>query len=143
MLHEWRYSRPSAISDSWRRCECFVQRSRNGTHETQPIRVWVTRDVFHQVTTRSPNRNKLEGIDGDTEKGDDVWMCQVFPYHSNLVEGLGLVSAQEREDVASNAHLFGLLQASLEVYVHTLNPYLRTAEGPLIHTSRSGQKTGV
>ena len=48
----------------------------------------MVRDVFRQVTAGHPIRNKLERIGGDAQKGDNVWVRQVFPHHGYLVDGL-------------------------------------------------------
>jgi len=53
------------------------------------------RDVFCQ-SRAGHIRNELKGIDGDTQKGDDVWVRQVFPHYCNLVEGLRVSSASVR-----------------------------------------------
>ena len=95
-FHEWRKVRPSATSDNWRGCGHPVLRSRKNTDDVQSIRVWVVRDVFHQIPTRHPIRNELEWVDGDTQKGEDVRMCQMFPHHRHLVEGLWVSSAPEK-----------------------------------------------
>ena len=62
---------------------------RRDTYKTQPVRVWMTRDVSCQVHVRHPTRDELDGIGGDTQEGDDIWVCQVFPRDNHLVEGLG------------------------------------------------------
>ena len=68
----------------------------NDTHEAESVCVWVARDVPGQIPAGHPAQNELEGSGGGTQKGDDVWMCQVFPYHSYLIEGLwGFVGARE------------------------------------------------
>ena len=45
-------------------------------------------DVFCHVATRHPFRNKLERGGSDAKEGDDVWVIQVLPHHSPLVERL-------------------------------------------------------
>ena len=74
-----------------------MQQRWKDTHETQSFRLWVVRNVFCQVSAWHPIRDELEWIDGDTEKRDDIWVCQVFPRYSYLVEGLWDSSAPENE----------------------------------------------
>jgi hypothetical protein len=53
----------------------------------------VTIDVFRQISIRHPIGDELEGGEGDTEEGDDVFVFQPFPHYSLLVERLGVSSA--------------------------------------------------
>ena len=55
-------------------------------------------DVPRQIHIRHPTRNELDGIGGDTQEGDDVRMCQVFPHGGHLVEGLGISLTPEHEE---------------------------------------------
>ena len=61
---------------------------RGGAYESKPVCVGVVLDIFHEGSTRHPFGNELEGIDGGTQEWQDVRVCQVFPDHSLLVEGL-------------------------------------------------------
>ena len=48
----------------------------------------VSLDVLQQVPAGYPRRNELEGVEGNAQKGEDVWMIQVFPCYGLLAEGL-------------------------------------------------------
>jgi len=63
----------------------------------------MVRDVPCQVDIRHPTRNELDGIGGDTQEGDDVRVCQVFPHGDHLVEGLGIFRNQTRGECHQNA----------------------------------------
>ena len=69
------------------------------TYETNAVCTRVHVNVFREFPTRHPDRNKLEGGDGDAQEGDDVWVCQVFPHHGLLIEGLrvSLEASWERQ----------------------------------------------
>lgn len=45
-------------------------------------------NILRQAPTRHPRRNELEGVESDTQKGEDVRMIQAFPYHSFSAECL-------------------------------------------------------
>ena len=64
------------------------------THETQSVYDWTVDDVPRQVHIRHPTRNKLDGIGGDTQEGNNVRVGQVFPHSGYLEEGLGIFRAQ-------------------------------------------------
>ena len=42
--------------------------------ETNLARGWMVRDVLRQTPAWHQSRNELEGIDGDSEKGVNVWV---------------------------------------------------------------------
>lgn len=44
------------------------------TYKRQSIIIGVRVDEFQQVSARIPDSNKLEGIDGYTQEGDDIWV---------------------------------------------------------------------
>ena len=56
------------------------------------IRIGVALDILLQIPTGHQTRNQLEGLNGNTQKGQDVWVRQVFPCYSLFVEFLSLVS---------------------------------------------------
>lgn len=59
-----------------------------------------------QVPVGHPAQNKLEGCDGNTQEGDNVWMVQAFPYYGCLAEPLQTLSAVVNEESSSlsNTH---------------------------------------
>ena len=64
------------------------RKKKGGTHESEPIRVWVTRDVLLEFPTRHPRGDELERLKRDTKEGNDVWVRQTFPHDSLAVECL-------------------------------------------------------
>ena len=60
------------ISRSLRRGKCIIQDGMGNTYQTEPIGVGVLLDVFRQIPTGHPFRNKLERSGSDTEERDDV-----------------------------------------------------------------------
>ena len=113
------------------------------THEIESICIWMVRDVFHQVPAGHPIRNELEGIDGGTQKGDNILVRQVPPQCSHLMEGLWVPSAPDNGNLARRTHLLDLLRVSLGVHFYMFNTHLRTIEDPFIHASGNGWKAGV
>jgi len=57
-------------------------------YKTEPVGTWVRADVFRQLPARHPDRNELEGSDGDTQKRHDVWVFHAFPNYDFLAEGM-------------------------------------------------------
>lgn len=57
-------------------------------YETEPVYGWFAYSIFGQIPARHRNRNKLEGIEDDTEKGDNVWMSQVSPHRGHMMKDL-------------------------------------------------------
>ena len=51
-----------------------------------------------QIRIRHPTRNELDGIDGDTQEGYDVRVCQAPPHGDHLVQRLGISLAPEHEE---------------------------------------------
>lgn len=49
------------------------------THETKAVSTRVRSDVFRKFSAGHPDRKDLEGIGGDTYKGNDVWVRHAFP----------------------------------------------------------------
>ena len=43
-------------------------------YESKSVRAGVLLDVFRKGHVRHPIRDELEGIDSDTQEGQDVWM---------------------------------------------------------------------
>ena len=98
-----------------------AQRSTRGTHETDSIRISMVPDVSRQITARHPIRNELEGFDGHTKKGDDVWMCQVFPHHGHLAKSLRVRQHLEIGKPGVKTHLLDLLRITLGVRPDTFH----------------------
>jgi len=74
------------------------------THKTKSVYTRVLLDVFRQVSTRDPFRNKLERGGSDAEEADNIFVFQVFPYYGLLTEGLLVLSARtdrEGDDINS------------------------------------------
>ena len=91
-------------------------------------------DVPRQIRIWHPTRNELDGIPGDTQEGDDVRVCQVFPHGDHLMQHLGISLAPEHEESVIKTHHLERLRVSAGVHSYTLNPYLRS---PLIDASGS------
>jgi len=70
---------------------------------TSKFNTGVVYDVLQQVPTRHPLRNEVEGIGSDTEQGEDVWVCQVFPHYSLFAESLRDLLMVSREGDGVNA----------------------------------------
>ena len=77
--------------------------SRRDTYETQSVGIWMVPDVSRQIRIWHPTRNELDGIDGDTQEGDDVRVRQVFPHGRHLVEGLRVFRNQTWGECYQNA----------------------------------------
>ena len=54
-------------------------------------------DVFPQMAAGHPARNELDGVSSNAQKGEDVWVCQVFPRDSLFAEALNWVGDCRRE----------------------------------------------
>ena len=89
--------RPSATPGNWRGGKRVAQRGRRDTHETQSIRILVVRDVFRQVHVKYPITDKLEGIDSNTQKGDDILVLSVSTLQLTGKRSEDIVSAKELE----------------------------------------------
>ena len=61
---------------------------RRDTYKIKSVGAGVLLDVPRQILAKHPLRDKLERKVGDAQEGDDIWVCQAFPHHSILVEGL-------------------------------------------------------
>jgi len=52
------------------------------TYKAKSVRVRVAHDVPHEVPARHPVRDELGRVDSGTQKGNNIWVVQSFPYHS-------------------------------------------------------------
>ena len=87
-------------------------------------------NVFHEGHAGHRIRNELEGIGGDTQKGGDVWVRQIFPYYCNLVEGLRVPSTPEKRKVESQGHTLVIFRGTFLGYFPAR--LMRTLELPRV-----------
>jgi len=66
------------------------------TYKAKSVCIGVFVNVFRQVSTGHPFRNKLERGGGDAEEWDNIFVFQVLPHYNLLVESLNLVSSSRQ-----------------------------------------------
>lgn len=108
--------RPSATPNSFGGHKDNRAQEKVETHEFEPIRAWVMSDVFFYFPTGHPGGDKLEGLEGDTEEGNDVLVRQTSPHHSLAMECLLAWSWGENEASALMTHLLGTRRIFSGIY---------------------------
>ena len=71
-------------------------------------------------------------LDGDTQKGYYIWVCQAVPHNGLLAKDLRTSLIGEEEATTSTTHLGSLLWI-LSVNPHALDANARVVEGSLVN----------
>ena len=98
-------------------------------------------DIFDQVSIEHPFRNKLEGSGSDTQEGDDVSVCRMFPYYNLLVEGLRVSSATASRERDKITRFRSFRRAALGVYANAFDANIQSLAlmSPLVHIPRTSR----
>ena len=76
------------IPVNWEGREHDPTQEKGNAHKTESVPCLGVDDIFLQFFARNPGRNELERLKSNSEEGNNVWVSQVSPRDSVVVDSL-------------------------------------------------------